>query len=165
MSCHHPGPWHNTNMTRTNTIEGNTASLHRMIPPSAYGCVPSHLLRAPNPAMWQQPTPPVSFTPMMATMHPMIPMTPYLAINYMGHQFRHRPPQFNPPPPAVAPPTPPPTPPAGMMRLYYNPYPQPPNFQWLKVSKVRYNTINTDVNFTLPCLTSLATMPSEPRSF
>ncbi len=57
------------------------------------------------------------------------------------------------PPPAVVPPAPPPTPPAGMMMLYYNLYPQPPNFWRLGASKVRYNKINADVNFTLPCST------------
>ncbi len=95
---------------------------------AASGCIPPRLPQAPTPMMWQQPTPPMSFTPMMATMHPMMLITPYQAINYMGHQFGHPSPQFGPPPPAVAPPGPPPTPSAGMMMPYYNPYLQPPNF-------------------------------------
>jgi hypothetical protein len=99
MSCHHPGTSHNPNATRTNTMGGNTAGLHRTILPSASGCIPPCPPRAPTPMMWQQPTPPpMSFTPMMATMHPMMPTTPYQAINYMGHQFGLPPPQFGPPP-------------------------------------------------------------------
>ncbi len=78
---------------------------------------------------------------------------PYQAINYMGHQFGPPPPQFGPPPPAVVPSAPPLSLPAGMMMSYYNPSPQHPNFWWLGVSKVRYNKINANVNFTLPCLT------------
>ena len=70
----------------------------------------------------------MNFTPMMAAMHPIMPTTPYKAINYMSHQFEPPPPQFGSPPPAVTPPAPPPTPPAGMMMPYYNPYPQPPYF-------------------------------------
>ncbi len=42
--------------------------------------------------MWQQPMPPMSFTLMMAMMRPMMPTTPYQAINYMGHQFGLPPP-------------------------------------------------------------------------
>jgi hypothetical protein len=114
MSCRNPGPSHNPNATRTNTMGGNTAGLHKTILPSASGCVPPapRWPQAPAPPMWQQPLPPVNFTPMMAEMRPMMPTPPYQAINYMGHQFGPPPPQFGPPPPAVAPPAPPPTPPA-----------------------------------------------------
>ncbi len=70
----------------------------------------------------------MNFTPMMAEMRPMMPTTPYQAINYMSQQFGPPPPKFGLPPTAVAPPAPPPTPPAGMMMPYYNPYPQPPHY-------------------------------------
>jgi hypothetical protein len=126
--CCHPGLLHNPNATRTNTMGGNTAGLHRMILPSASGCIPPRLPRAPTPMMWQQLTPPVSFTLMMANMRLMMLRTPYQGINYMGCHLGHPPPQFGHPPPVVALPAPPPTPPAGMMMPYYNPYPQPPNF-------------------------------------
>ncbi len=122
MSCHNPGPSCSPNAMRSNTMGGNTAGLHRTILPSASGCVlpaPRPPL-APTPTMWQQPLPPMNLTPMMATMRPMMPTTPYQAINYMGRQI-------GPPSPAVATPAPPPTPPAGMMMPYYNPYLQPPN--------------------------------------
>ncbi len=89
----------------------------------------------------------------MAAMGPMMLMTPYQAINYMGQQFRPPPLKFGPPLPAVVPPAPPPALPARMMMPYYNPYPQPPNFWCLGANKVRFNKINADVNFTLPHLT------------
>jgi hypothetical protein len=130
MTCRHPGPSHNPNAMRTNMMGGNTAGLHRMILPSTSGCIPPAPRRpqAPAPTMWQQPLPPKKFTPMIAAMGPMMPTTPYQAINYMGHQFGPPPPQFRPHPPAVALPASPPTPPAGMMMPYYNLYLQLPNF-------------------------------------
>ncbi len=130
MTYRNPVPSHNLNATRKNTMGGNMAGLHRMTLPSASGCVPPapRPPQAPTPTMWQQPLPPMNFAPMMARMRPMMPTTPYQAINYMGHQFGPPPPQFGPPPPAVMPPVPPPTPPAGMMMPYYNLYPQSPNF-------------------------------------
>jgi hypothetical protein len=87
MSCHNPGPLHNPNATRTNTMGGNTAGLHRTILPSASGHVPPAPCppQAPAPTMWQQTPPPVKFTPMMVAMCLMMPMTLYQAINYMGH--------------------------------------------------------------------------------
>jgi hypothetical protein len=130
MSCHNPGPSHNPNVTRTNTMGGNMAGLHRTILPSTSGPVPPVPRQQHSPAltMWQQPLPPVNFTPMMAVMHPMMPTTPYQAINYMGHQFGPPPPQFGPPLPAVVLHAPPPALPVGMMMPYYNPYLQPPHF-------------------------------------
>jgi hypothetical protein len=122
MSCRNPGPAHNPNATRTNTMEGSITGLHRTILPSISGRIQPRQQRAPAPTMWQQPLPPMNFTPMMAAMHPMMPPTPYQVINYMGQQFGHSPPQFGLTPPAVAPPAPPPAPPAGMMMPYYNPY-------------------------------------------
>jgi hypothetical protein len=76
------------------------AGLHRTILPSASCCIPpaSHQPGAPTPTMWQRPPPPVNFTPMMVAMRPMMPTTPYQAINYMGHQLGPSPPQFGPPP-------------------------------------------------------------------
>jgi hypothetical protein len=85
--CRHPGLAHNLNATRTNTMGGNMAGLHRTILPSTSSHIPSRPPQAPTPMIWQQPTPPVSFTLMMAMMRPMMPMTPYQAINYMGHQL------------------------------------------------------------------------------
>jgi hypothetical protein len=41
----------------------------------------------PPPMMWQQPPPPMNFTTIMAAVRPMMPTTPYQAINYMGKQF------------------------------------------------------------------------------
>ncbi len=101
MLCHNPGPSHNPNATRTNTMGGLTVGLHRMILPSASGCVPPASCQQPAlaPTIWQQPPPPMNFTPMMAAMRPMMPMTPYQAINYMGQQFGPHPPQLGPPPP------------------------------------------------------------------
>jgi hypothetical protein len=76
------------------------AGLHRMILPSASGCVPpaTGQQHAHTPTMWQQPPPPMNFTPMMAAMRPMMLMTPYLAINYTGQQFGPPPPQCGLPP-------------------------------------------------------------------
>jgi hypothetical protein len=130
MLCRNPGPSHNPNATRTNTMGGLTAGLHRTILPSASGSVPPapHQQCTPAPTMWQQPPPLMNFTLVMVAMRLMMPMTPYQAINYISQQFGPPPPQFGPPPPAVAPPAPPLAPPAGMMMPYYNPYPQPPNF-------------------------------------
>jgi hypothetical protein len=120
MTCRHPGPLHNPNATRTNTMGGNMAGLHRMILPSTSGRVPPapHRPPAPTLTMWQQPLPPTNFALTMALMHPMMPATPYQAINYMGYQFGPSPLQFGPPPPAVMPPGPPPAPPVGMMMLH-----------------------------------------------
>jgi hypothetical protein len=100
MSCHNPGLSHNRNGTRTNTMGGNVAVLHRTILHSASSRVPPapHPPQASAPMMWQQPLPPMNLTPMIATMRPMMPTTPYQAINYMGHQFRPPPPQCGPPP-------------------------------------------------------------------
>jgi hypothetical protein len=74
--------------------------------------------------MWQQPPPPITFTPTMAAVRLMMPMMstmPYQAINHMGQQF-------GPPTPAVALPAPAPTHLAGMMMNFYAPYQQPPPF-------------------------------------
>jgi hypothetical protein len=102
---------------------GNTTSLHRAILPSASG-------RPACPTSATSPRPyDVAATPASRKFYrPMMPMTPYQAINYMGHQLGPPPLQFKPPSPAVVPPAPPPTPPAGMMMPNYNPYAQPLNF-------------------------------------
>jgi hypothetical protein len=80
-SCQKPGPSHNPNATRTNTMGGSTAGLHKMILPSASGRAPPapRQHRAPAPPMWQPPPPPGNFTPQMATMHPIMPTIPYQA--------------------------------------------------------------------------------------
>jgi hypothetical protein len=96
--------------------------------------------------MWQRLLLPATFTPTVATIHPMMPMMPtmpYQAIKHMGHQV-------GPPTPAVVPPAPAPAPPAGMMMHYYAPYQQPPPFCRLGANNGT-NKIYADVNFTLPC--------------
>jgi hypothetical protein len=112
---------HNPSVTQTNMMGCATAGLHKTILPSVFirAPPPLHQQRAPTPAMWQQPPPPITFTPTMAAMSPMMPTMPYPAINHMGQQFR-------PPTPAVAPPAPAPTPPAVMMMHFFAPYQQPP---------------------------------------
>ncbi len=110
MLCRNPGLSHNLNATRTNTMGGNRAGLHRTILPSASDRVPLAPCQsqAPAPPMWQQSLPPVNFTPMMAAICPMMRTTPL-----PGHQL-HGPPVWTSPstvwttPPAVPPPAPPP---------------------------------------------------------
>ncbi len=123
-TCQKPGPLHNPSVMQSNTMGGMMASLHKTILPSVSGRSPPppRQQRAPAPAMWQQPLPPVTFTPMIAMMHlmmPMMPTMPYQAINHMGLQF-------NPPTPAVVLPALAPAPPAGMVMHYYTPYQQLP---------------------------------------
>ncbi len=123
-TCQKPGPSHNPSVIQSNMMGGATTGLHKTILPSVSGRAPPplHQHRAPTPAMLQQLLPPVTFTPMLAGMHPVMPMMPtmtYQAINYMGQQF-------GPPTPAVAPPAPAPAPPVGMMMHYYTLCQQPP---------------------------------------
>jgi hypothetical protein len=99
-TCQKPGPAHNHSATRTNTMGGLMAGLHKTILPSASRRIPPAPRQqcTPAPMMWQQPPPPMNFTPMMTAMHPMMPTTPYHTINHMGPQFGPPPLQFGPPP-------------------------------------------------------------------
>jgi hypothetical protein len=122
--CAKLGLAHNQNATRTNVMNGLPAGLHKttLSLPLASGCTP-HIpcqQRAPTPASWQQPPPPVNFTNMMAQM---MPPAPYHQIHYIGQQFGPT------PPPVAQPVSPAPAPPAGKMMVpYYTPYPQPHPF-------------------------------------
>jgi hypothetical protein len=135
---------------------GLTAGLHNTILPSASRHIPPvpRQQRTPAPMMWQQPPPPVNFTPIMMAMRLMMPRTPYHTINHMGPQFGPPPPQFGPPPPtfaAFAPPTPHPAPPAGMTMPYYHQYPQTLPFRRLGAGNICNDKINNDFIFTPTC--------------
>ncbi len=60
MSCRNSGPLHNPNVMRTNMMGGNRAGLHRMILPSASGCVPSAPRQPQTPAPYNVAVTPTS---------------------------------------------------------------------------------------------------------
>jgi hypothetical protein len=81
----------------------------------------------------------------MRLMMPMMPPVPYQMLYHPGQQF-------GPNPPAAVPPVPPtPQPGTVVMMPYYAQYQQPPSLWQLGVDDGK-TKINTNVNFTLPCL-------------
>ena len=127
ITCIKPGPAHNRNATRQNTMGGSTGGMHKTILPSASGRVPPppRQVRAPmgppivqqlsptQHAAWRQAGGPPLTQPAM----PMYPQT-----QGMWHVGQ----QAGPPPPAAPPvaAAPPPQPGAYMMPPYFQ-YQQP----------------------------------------
>jgi hypothetical protein len=123
-TCCHPSPLHNLSATRTNTMGGLTAGLHKTVLPSIVGHATPPLRQqgAPARAMWQQPPPPMNITSLMAVMRPMMPMMPPVPYQVLYHVSQ----QFGPNPPAAAPPAPPVPQPGTLIMPYYAQYQQPP---------------------------------------
>ena len=134
MTCAKPGPAHNRNATRQNTMGGSTGGMHKTILPSASGRVP------PPPRQVRAPAGPPIVQQMSPTQHaawrqaggppltqPAMPMYPQAMPMYPQTQgMWHVGQQTGPPPPAMPPvaAAPPPQPGTYMMPPYYQ-YQQP----------------------------------------